>query len=46
MEECEELIDRIDTEIQRRQPALYLGHNDADILRPDCADLILNIPKR
>ena len=46
MEECEKLIDRIDTEIQRRQPTLYPGHNDEDILRPKAAELILNIPRR
>jgi hypothetical protein len=46
VEECEELIDRIDTEIQRRQPALYPGHNDEDILRPDDGELILDIPRR
>jgi hypothetical protein len=46
VEECEDLIERIDTEIQRRQPTLYPGHNDADILRPETAELILNIPRR
>ena len=46
VKECEELIERLNTEIQRRQPTLYTGHDDADILRPDRGDLILNIPER
>jgi len=46
VKECEELIERLDTEIQRRQPTLYPGHDDADILRPDRAELELNIPNR
>jgi hypothetical protein len=46
VEECEELVERLDTEIQRRQPTLYPGHDDADILRPDRSELVLNIPNR
>ena len=46
MRECEELIERLDKEIQRRQPILYPGHDDVDILRPDRVELLLDIPRR
>ena len=46
MKECEVLIERLDTEIQRRQPTLYPSHDGADILRPDRAELELNTPTR
>ena len=45
MRECEELIERLDKEISSRQPILYPGHDDVDILRPDMAELNLDIPR-
>ena len=32
VKQCEALIDRIETEIQQRQPELYEGHKNEDIL--------------
>ena len=46
IKKCKELIERIDTEIQLRQPRLYSGHNDRDILRLNRAELMLYIPER
>jgi hypothetical protein len=46
VKDCEELIERLDTELQRRQPTLYPSHDNAHILRPDRGELVLNIPNR
>ena len=46
VKQCRRLIERLDIEIQRRQPIIYPGLNNEDVLRSDGSELSLDIEVR